>query len=62
MKPEDIPTYKKVLSSFERSVIGQLGWAFSDSNTEKFDEEFNHKLYDKKNIPRVIDQPVDFCI
>jgi hypothetical protein len=65
-KSIDFPTYKKTLTSFERSILGNVGWACTwntkDEDSKKFDEDFNHKNYDKLNIPRIIDQPVDFII
>lgn len=63
MNIENFPTYKKVLSSFERSIIGNVGWACSWHGEDKeFDESFNHKTYDELGIPREIQQPVTFEI
>jgi len=81
MDLNNFPTYKRTLSSFERSYMFEpkMGWACigwppldmelrknwkapTKEEREKFDEDFNHKAYDKAGIPRVIDQPVDFEI
>lgn len=65
-KSIEIPTYKRVLSSFERTNLAKIGWACTYSTIKednlKFDEEFNHKNCDKLNIPRIVDQPVNFII
>lgn len=58
----NFPTYRKTLSSFERSIIGGLGWCCSIKYSEDFDETMNHKFYDANGTPRIIDQPVDFSI
>ena len=70
----DFPTYKRTLSSMERSMWDKnlrLGWAcsitvdpkdYDPRKATEFDESFNHKSYDKHGIPRVVDQPVDFVI
>ena len=68
----DFPHYEKTLTSFERNCYAarhmnlHLGWActasLSPEETVKFDENMNHKHYDQHNIPRVIQQPVDFTI
>lgn len=60
------PTYKRELSSFERTIMAKIGWACAETfNLEervKFDESFNHKPCDEKGIPRIVDQPVNFSI
>lgn len=63
----DFPTYKRVLSSFERTQMANIGWAClasssNESENRRFDESFNHKACDEAGIPRVIDQPVNFEI
>jgi hypothetical protein len=60
------PSYERVLSSSERTIMAKIGWAFIySSNLEEikaFDESFNHKACDEKGIPRIVDQPVNFSI
>ena len=64
------PTYKKKLNSYERCVWShrnipnfQMGYCLSYTGSdEDFDERLNGREYDKYNIPRVIDEPVDFEI
>lgn len=60
------PSYKRVLSSSERTIMAKIGWAYVEtSNLEEsknFDESFNHKACDEKGIPRIVDQPVNFSI
>lgn len=63
MNSQEFPTYEKVLSSFERSIVGNVGWACSCYGEDKeFDESFNHKRYDELGIPRKIQQPITFEI
>jgi hypothetical protein len=63
---KDFPFYVRTLSSFERSIIGNVFWAGSCSRDEEerknFDDDFNHKRYDELGIPREIQQPVNFEI
>jgi hypothetical protein len=60
------PSYKRVLSSSERTIMAKIGYAFIYSSnleeSEKFDESFNHKACDGEGIPRIVDQPVNFSI
>jgi hypothetical protein len=60
------PSYKRVLSSHERTIMAKIGWACATTSnleeSEKFDESFNHKACDEKGIPRIVDQPVNFSI
>ena len=70
MNLNDFPTYKKKLTSFERCCWGyqnipsfKLGCCFGYTGADKdFDERLNGQEYDKYNIPRIIDEPVDFNI
>lgn len=67
-KSIEIPTFKRKLSSMERTMLAKTGWATIVFNSndlkaiEDFDESFNHKPCDKLNIPREVDQPVNFII
>jgi hypothetical protein len=60
------PSYKRVLSSHERTTMAKIGWACAMTSnleeSEKFDESFNHKACDEKGIPRIVNQPVNFSI
>ena len=66
MDLDNFPTYDKVLTSFERAVLGKKSWCGTCTGDIKaaleFDESFNHRSYDEAGIPRVIKQPVDFSI
>lgn len=47
--------------------MAKTGWCGIDTvssieEVERFDESFNHKPCDELNIPRTINQPVDFSI